>query len=58
MLFSRPLMFKEAKELETGFFSYSYAKVISEALFGHKLVVSSGVKTGVLLFQATKAPGR
>lgn len=51
-------MFKEAKELETGFFSYSYAKVISEALFGHKLVVSSGVKTGVLLFQATKAPGR
>lgn len=47
---------KEAKELETGVFFLFICKVISEALFGHKLVVSSGVKTGVLLSGHLKAP--
>lgn len=48
MLFSRPLMFREAKELAAWiFFSYSYAKVISETPFRHnKLIMSLRVENG------------
>ena len=55
MLFSRPLMFKEAKELETGFFLIHMQKLYQKTLLWHKLVMSSRVKTSVLLFQGHKS---